>query len=214
MKSIKRISLLLMAMTLFIGSANAKIFSFGVKAGANFNKLSFNKEIMKDINSANSTGWEAGLMVEGNIPLIGLGFDLSLMYARMNNNGDIYDNLNNTTIYDAGKNFLMIPLNVKYKISLPVVGKYLAPYVFTGPNFLINLDKNTLQYLKNKTCQTAWNVGIGVEFFNHLQVGASYNFGLGKIGDKIAGSLTGTNSDNMTYTVKNNYWMVTAAYLF
>lgn len=214
MKAIKRISLLVMAMTLFIGSANAKMFSFGVKAGANFNKLSFSKEIMKDINSANSTGWEAGLMVEGNIPLIGLGFDLSLMYARMNNNGDIYDNLNDTYVYDAGKNFLMIPLNIKYKISLPVVGKYLAPYVFTGPNFLVNLDKNTFKYIKNKTCQVAWNLGIGVEFFNHLQVGASYNFGLGKIGDKIAGSLTGTNQNDMTYTVKNNYWMVTAAYLF
>lgn len=213
MKTIKRIALLVLAMTLFIGNAEAKWLSFGIKAGANFNKLSFSKEILNDINKANSTGWEAGVMVEANLPIVGLGLDLSLMYARMNNNGDIFNNDTQEMIYDAGKNFLMLPLNVKYKISLPIVGKYLAPYVFTGPNFVFNLDKNTLEYIKNKTCQVAWNVGLGLEFFNHLQVGASYNFGLGKIGDKITNSIIGTNQD-MTFTVKNNYWMVTAAYLF
>lgn len=214
MKTIKRLSLLVMAMMLFAGSANAKLFTFGIKAGANFNRLSFSKEIVKDINKANSTGWEAGVMVQCNIPIVGLGADLSLMYARMNNNGSIYDNNTNELVYDAGKNFLMLPLNIKYKFTLPVVGNYIAPYLFTGPNFLFNLDKNTLQYIKNKTCQVAWNVGLGLEFFNHLQVGASYNFGLGKIGDKVVNSVVGTNQTNMDYTVKNNYWMVTAAYLF
>lgn len=212
MKSFKRIAVLITALLIFAGSANAKIFSFGVKAGANFNKLSFSKEIVNDINKANSTGWEAGVMVEANIPVVGLGVDLSLMYARMNNNGSIFDSTGNE-VYDAGKNFLMLPLNLKYKISLPVVGKYLAPYVFTGPNFLFNLDKNTLKYIKNKTCQVAWNLGIGLEFFHHLQVGASYNFGLGKIGNSIVDKIAGTNQ-NVEYTVKNNYWMVTAAYLF
>lgn len=212
MKSFKRIALIVASVLLIAGSANAKTFSFGIKAGANFNKLSFSKEIVHDINKANSTGWEAGVMVEANLPIVGLGVDLSLMYARMNNNGSIFDS-KGQEIYDAGKNYLMLPLNIKYKISLPVVGKYLAPYVFTGPNFLFDLDKHTLDYIKNKKCQVAWNLGIGLEFFNHLQVGASYNFGLGKIGNSIVDGLVGTNQ-NVNYTVKNNYWMVTAAYLF
>lgn len=212
MKSFKRIALIVASVLLIAGSANAKTFSFGIKAGANFNKLSFSKEIVHDINKANSTGWEAGVMVEANLPIVGLGVDLSLMYARMNNNGTIFDS-KGQEIYDAGKNYLMLPLNIKYKISLPVVGKYLAPYVFTGPNFLFDLDKHTLDYIKNKKCQVAWNLGIGLEFFNHLQVGASYNFGLGKIGNSIVDGLVGTNQ-NVNYTVKNNYWMVTAAYLF
>lgn len=213
MKTFKRIALLAMAVILCTVSANAKIFSFGVKAGANFNKLTFSKEIVNDINKANSSGWEAGVMVEANIPVVGLGVDLSLMYARMNNNGNIYND-QEQLIYESGKNFLMLPLNLKYKISLPVVGKYLAPYVFTGPNFLFNLDKNVLKNIKNKSCQVAWDLGIGLEFFNHLQVGASYNFGLGKIGNSIVNGLVGTNQNNVEYTVKNNYWMVTAAYLF
>ena len=212
MKALRRLTLIVAAMLLFAGSANAKIFSFGVKAGANFNHLSISNPLDNMKDKANSAGWEAGVMVEANVPIIGLGFDLSLMYARMNNNGNIFDK-DNEPIFEGGKNFLMIPLNVKYKISLPVVGKYLAPYVFTGPNFAFNLDKNTLNYIKNKTCQVAWNVGLGLEFFSHLQVGASYNFGLGKIGNSIFDKVTGTNQD-VKYSVKNNYWMVTAAYLF
>lgn len=212
MKTLKRIMLVVAAVMIFAGSANAKVLRFGVKAGANFNRLSLNSEIVNDFkNKANSTGWEAGVMMEGNVPLIGLGFDLSLMYARMNNNGQIVDKYGNE--FEGGKNFLMIPLNVKYKITLPVVGKLIAPYVFTGPNFNLNLGKKTFSDFKNKTCQVAWNLGLGVELLQHLQVGASYNFGLGKIGNSIINSTLGTNQ-NMEYTVKNNYWMVTAAYLF
>lgn len=211
MKTLKRIALVIAALLICSASANAKIFSFGIKAGANFNRLSFSKEIVNDINKANSSGWEAGVMVEANLPIVGLGADLSLMYARMNNNGTIFDN--NEEIYVAGKNFIMLPLNIKYKISLPVIGKYMAPYIFTGPNFLFDLDKNTLKNIKNKKCQVAWNLGIGLEFFHHLQVGASYNFGLGKIGNSIFDGITGIDQ-NTDYTVKNNYWMVTAAYLF
>lgn len=209
MKTLNRIALVLAALLIFAGSADAKIFRFGVKAGANFNKLSFSKNIGTDLtDKANSTGWEAGLMLETNVPLFGLGFDLSLMYARMNNNAEIYEN--GQPIYDASKNFLMLPLNIKYKVSLPIVGKYIAPYIFTGPNFVFNLDKNTLDYIKNKTCQVAWNIGLGVELVNHLQVGASYNIGMGKVGR----SILNINTNEPAYTVKNNYWMVTAAYMF
>ena len=197
----KLFTILAVAIALMVSSANvnAKTFSFGVKAGANFNKLSFNKEILKDFNSDNSAGWEAGLMVEANLPIVGLGADLSLMYARMNNAGGEYGR-------DTGKNFIMLPLNVKYKFSLPVVGNYLAPYVFTGPNFMFKLDKNILKDMQSKTCQVAWNVGLGLEFFHHLQVGASYNFGINKVANYFL--------DAKDYDIKNNYWMVTAAYLF
>ena len=159
MKALKRISLVIVAMLICMGSANAKILRFGVKAGANFNKLSFSENVVNDINKANSSGWEAGLMLEANVPIVGLGVDLSLMYARMNNNGSIY-NSQNELVYDASKNFLMLPLNIKYKLTLPAIGHYVAPYIFTGPNFMFNFDKNILK------------------------------------------------------NVKNNYWMVTAAYLF
>ena len=62
---------------------------------------------------------------------------------------------------------------------------------------------------KTKTFQTAWNIGVGVELFNHLQVAGSYGFGMNNIMKEVAGINT-TND----FKVKNNYWTITAAYLF
>lgn len=214
MKRLTAIFATLVTVLMMSTSVDAKIIRFGVKAGANFNKITLTSvsgalDSFKD--KANSSGWEAGVMIDGQVPIIGLGFDLSLMYARMNNNSEI--DYKGEPLYEGSKNFLMLPLNIKYKFTLPVVGRYIAPYVFTGPNFLINLNKNTLKDLKNKTCQVAWQLGLGLEFVNHLQIGAGYNFGMGKVGNSLFSGVTGVNT-KPEYTVKNNYWMVTAAYLF
>lgn len=214
MKTLKRIALIAVALLVFAGNANAKILSFGVKAGLNVNKLHFSKTAIQDLTSKNnSTGWEAGVMAEANIPIIGLGLDVSLMYARMNNSTQSYFQNNNGTMEefngkDAGKNFIMLPINVKYKFNLPVVSKYLVPFIFTGPDFAFKLDKNILDNMKTKTCQVAWNVGLGLELVSHLQIAASYGFGINNIADKL-------NLANSTdLNIKNNYWTVTAAWLF
>lgn len=209
MKTLKRIAIVLAALILFAGNAEAKILNFGIKAGVNVNKLHFNKEFAQDlISNDNSTGWEAGVMAEANVPLIGLCFDVSLMYARMNNNTQAYTQNMIFNGKEAGRNFLMLPINIKYKFNFPAISRYLSPFVFTGPDFAFKLDKNTLQYMKTKTCQIAWNVGLGVQLIRHLQIAASYGFGINNIADKM-----GANTVNFE-NVKNNYWTVTAAWLF
>lgn len=157
-------------------------------------------------------------MADVNIPLLGFGADVSLMYARMNNAASATYDQNgvaigaNNSLY--GKNFLEIPVNIKYKISLPVVGSLVAPYVFTGPNFAFCLDKSYQDSnlgLKSKAFQMAWNVGIGLEFLKHLQIGASYGFGCNNIVEKIG---VVDASKLVDSKAKNNYWTVTAAYIF
>lgn len=214
MKTLKSIALVAVALLICATSANAKIFSFGIKAGLNINKLHFNKEAFTDVtNPDNSTGWEAGVMTEINVPIVGIGFDVSLMYARMNNSSQAYFHENGNVLgafdgRNVGKNFLMLPINVKYKFNLPVVSHYIVPFIFTGPDFAFKLDKNIVNAVKTKTCQVAWNVGLGVEFISHLQVAASYGFGINNIAEKF-------NVVNATdLNVKNNYWTVTAAWLF
>ena len=87
-----------------------------------------------------------------------------------------------------------------------MIEKIIKPYVFTGPTFAFKLDKDTFKDMKTKTCQVAWNVGLGVELINHLQVGASYGFGMNNIAKNWL--------DAKNLKVKNNYWTVTAAWLF
>lgn len=217
MKTFKKLAVVMAAVMILAGSASAKIVNFGIKAGMNVNHLSFNKKALEDLtDKGNSTGWEAGVMAEFNVPVIGLCFDASLMYARMNNSTQYYfdNNGNKITAFDGdnvGKNFIMLPINIKYKFNLPVVTNYLSPYIFTGPEFAFKLDKNILNEMKTRTCQVAWNIGIGLELINHLQIGASYGFGINNIAKKLV------SSDNLNPTdlnIKNNYWTVTAAWLF
>ncbi len=228
MNTIKKILLAVVIALTAVGISEAKPIAFGVKAGLNVNNLKFNKDIAK---SDNSCGWTAGVMADFTIPIIGLGCDVSLMYSRMNNSSNVtYEpgfavpnpdlagstqigeqSINNSSLY--GKNFIEIPINLKYKLTLPVISNYLKPYVFTGPNFAFRLGKNledNVRNIKSRTCQIAWNVGLGVEVFNHVQIGASYAFGINNIVERI--NLGDFHTSDIK--AKNNYWTVSAAYLF
>lgn len=200
MNTIKKIFVTLVIALVGMGVANAQ-FRFGIKAGLNVDNLHFNETIL---DKDNGLGWTAGLMTEFQVPVIGLCFDLSLMYTHMNS-----DLISDAGEYIKNKNFIEIPLNLKYKFKIPMVANVFSPYIFTGPAFAFKLDKNTIDAFKTKTCQMAWNVGLGFELIRHLQIGASYGFGMNNI---LADKVVGVN--NTELKVKNNYWTITAAYLF
>ena len=204
MKSYKKIILTLIVALCGMGVANAQ-FRFGVKAGLNMNSLHLNS-LENNFNKDNHCGYTLGVMTEFQVPIIGIGFDLSAMYTRMNSVLDAKAPEEENVSYN--KNFLEIPLNLKYKIGLPIVGSIITPYVFTGPSFAIKLDKNSIDAIKTKTCQVAWNVGLGVELIKHLQISGSYGFGMNNVA-KFTGLV-----NTETVKVKNNYWTVTAAWLF
>lgn len=203
----KKFLLVVVVALLGVGACNAQ-FKFGVKAGLNLNKIDF-KQFENNWNGTNGLGYTVGLMTEFQVPIIGLCFDASLMYTRMNSESQLAHAVDAEKTV-VGKNFLEIPVNIKYKLPLPVVGNIISPYIFTGPSFAIKLDKNTIDYFKAKTCQVAWNVGLGVELFKHLQVGASYGFGLNNVISKY--DVLGINTESIK--AKNNYWTISAAYLF
>ncbi|MDE6009967.1 MAG: PorT family protein [Muribaculaceae bacterium] len=234
-KKIAAAALILLAGT---GISQARLFTYGVKAGLNVNKLKLNKDIA---SSSNSCGWTAGFMVDFTVPVIGISADASLMYSRMNNDpeiryvnsatrsagkdfvgsptsslsGSTYTTASGASVY--GKNFLEIPINVKYKFTIPVVASIVKPYIFTGPQFGLRLDKGVKDLandIESRTFQMNWNVGLGVQLINHLQVSASYGIGCNNVVKKLTESTTGINVSNDNYKVKNNYWTVTAAWLF
>ena len=58
-------------------------FRVGVRAGMNINKLHL-QDVGKNVESDNRCGFTAGAMAEFTIPVVGISFDVSLMYTRMN----------------------------------------------------------------------------------------------------------------------------------
>lgn len=207
----KRIIAALMLIVLTATTANASGFRFGIKAGVNIDKLHFD-HVADSFEPDNRAGFTGGITTEFQVPLVGLCFDASLMYSRMNSRFPTItaiDNGTETIIKSEGHDFFSIPVHVKYKIGLPIVGNIIAPYIFTGPDFAFRLGSSD-NVFKTKTFQCAWDLGLGVELVNHLQVSAGYSWGMNNI-MKTAGIVTNTSND---IKAKNNYWTITAAYLF
>lgn len=219
MKTLYKSLLVAIVAILAVGTASAD-FRWGIKAGVNVNHVDFQKIMDKAgaqqtlTDKSNQAGWMAGLMAEFTIPIVNLGADVSLLYARQN----VADDAKFEKYYE-NQNFLDIPVNLKWKIGLPVVGKIVTPMIYTGPDFMFVLNKNTLDYISEKKCEVGWNVGIGLELLKHLQIQAGYTFGLNSVA-KYAGTvenLTGIDVPDLELQdlkVKKNYWSVTAAYLF
>ncbi len=192
----KKIIIAIAFCAFLISPATAQ-FRFGVKAGMAINDLKFNKDI---IASENQKGFTGGVVTEFTMPVIGIGVDASLLYARRSFDVVEMDNSKTTD----NRDYIDIPINLKWKIGIPVVGKIITPYITTGPDFSFLLSKKNISNAwTNKTVDTAWTVGAGVQLFNKLQVGATYGWGLTK---------SASNEDAL-YS-KSRCWTITASFFF
>lgn len=199
MKSFYKAMLVAMVAIFSFGYASAD-FRWGIKAGLNFSNLNY-KDVKGTVTDPNNrTGWQAGLMAEFTIPIVNIGADASLLYARQN--------VDRNVEFAANRDFIEVPINLKWKIGLPVVGKVVTPMIFTGPDLLFGLNEKVFDDMQTRKCEVGWNVGIGLEFLNHLQITGGYCFGINSVA-KYTGLV-----DTESYRVKKNYWSVSAAYLF
>lgn len=197
MKSIRTIvAAVVVALGMVAVPAAQAQFRFGAKVGLNVNKLHFNKEIT---NSDNRAGFTGGVMMEFTAPIIGVGMDLSAMYVRRNAKF-----MEENNIKDFHNDYIDIPLNLKWKINIPLINNVFRPFLTTGPSFAFLTSKKSFDNFRNRKCDVAWNFGFGAELLKHVQIGASYGMGLNKA--------TGNSDDKIEG--KNRYWTVTAAYLF
>lgn len=188
------------AVAMLAGAPSAQAqFRFGPKVGLNVNKLHFNGST---IDSDNRAGFTAGLMAEFTAPIIGVGMDASVMYVRRSARWAQAQQIDK-------RDYIEIPLNLKWKMNIPVINAVARPYLTTGPSFAFLTSRKSFQEFRNKKTDVAWNFGFGVELLRHLQVGASYGLGLTKALEEV-------NAINGAAGIegKNRYWTVTAAYLF
>lgn len=184
--------------------ANAQ-FKIGPKVGVNISTLSLGGDLSKNFKSSNISSFTGGVMAEFMVPIIGVGIDASVMYTRK---GSDLKEITTESTAKQHTDYVEIPVNLKYKFSLPVVGSFMSPFVYAGPSFAFRVGDNLADQYKNKSFETAINVGIGLEFFNHLQIAGQYGWGLGKAMEFENDVL------NSTLNGKSRAWTVTAAYLF
>ena len=196
---------LVFAALLFLGIGQvSEQVRLGVKGGLNIASVHFSTDVLQ---SDNVTGFQIGPMIEGSLPLVGLGFDAAILYAQKG--------LETKTVSgektSLKNDYIDVPVNLKWKLGLPVMKVYLAagPYVGfrVGGNKIWELPGSMVDQVKTKSFSAGLNFGAGVELISHLQVGL--NYGLGLTNNYSMESLSLTKSDG-----KNRGWSVTAAILF
>ncbi|MCD8236401.1 MAG: porin family protein [Prevotellaceae bacterium] len=197
----KLFGIIMVAVAMFVATpANAQ-FKFGLKAGLNVSKVSFDKDVAKNAIDSR-TGFFVGPMAEFTVPIIGLGADVAVLY---DNKGVEVDDVSETLQY------IDIPINVKYSIGL---GSIAGVYVATGPQFSYNIGGK--QIFENeyslKSSEFSWNVGAGVKLLGHLQVGYNYNIAIGKTGE--VDNVVNAANELIKNDVKNNTHQISVAYLF
>lgn len=214
----------LLAAVLFFGTllgihapANAGGFQWGVKGGVTVNDFKFNADMF---DASNRCGYTFGLTSKFTVPVVNLGFDASLMFTRrsvrvaeeipgVDANGNVTGS-NVIDRYNVNSNYIEIPINLRYEIGLPVVGKFVTPFLTTGPDFSFLLSKeNAENALTKKKFDFAWNFGFGLLFVQKLQIHASYGLGINNAASS-GESLYGVKLGDM----KNRFWTVSAAYYF
>ena len=202
----KATKILLALLAILLGGATASaggLFKVGPKVGLTVNSMHFDESVL-DAN--NKTGWTAGLMTEFRVPVIGIGADLSLMYVRRNTQFCLQNNITRD-----GRDYIEIPLNLRYNFGLPVVSKFLTPYLAVGPSVsFLTSRRNIEEAYRNKSVDWALNFGFGVQLMNHLDINARYGLGL----TKAVNTISNISGEPAGIEGKNRYWTISVAYLF
>ena len=209
----KFLTLLLVAIATTTASAQ---FNFGIKAGVNIaEKPTLNVEELKS-NLKGNTGWLVGPTAKFIIPVIGLGIEANALYSQTKVDVD-YESVLTQSIE--------VPVYLRYEITLPVVNKFLEPFIAVGPQFGWNIGNKTVtlenldlvagelvtrEYNINES-NVSLNLGLGFILFDHVQIHGNYNLAL-----KNTASIKSIRglAEEFTSDVKTNLWQVSLAYIF
>lgn len=228
----KLISILVLAVAIVATPMAQAELRLGAKLGANV--TNFNGDFENyDYSSAQLANFTGGLTVEWMFAF-GLGFDVSALYtakgAQYDLGEDLFGNLGDeiiTSVLGAEpklKNvvhYVEVPINLKYKLSIPVIEDLVIPFIYTGPSFAFKvgeaitfgekpLDLKAIQ-IDNSAVDFAWNVGLGAEIIKHLNVAVQYGWGLGKATDIKIANIEDITGDN---AIKSGAWTITLGWMF
>ena len=131
----KKLFGLLATICLFATMPATAQFKIGIKGGVTLpEKPAANFEEIKNCLMGN-TGWFVGPTAKLMIPVVGLGIEAELLYSQSN-------------VEIEGQNVKIqnidVPVNLRYDLSLPVVSRYVVPFITVGPQFSWYVSKNNV----------------------------------------------------------------------
>lgn len=202
--------------TLIVFSAGTMLFAqLGIRAGinlANEIKSFSNEDISAGFSTENLTGYHIGLVYQTMPQKSGLGGDFGLLLSQKGYTYNDSLSIANAVLQGYKEiNYLEVPFNLRYRLKLAFLGIYGYGGLYTG--YALNGKK--VDETQNSTEEIGfqnfmnrldfgYNLGVGVEFFRKIQLGATWSQGLKKIESTNSGTTEpeGINrvfSLNLTY---------------
>lgn len=213
----KKLFGILLTLALFTAAPAAAQFNWGIKAGVNIAEKPSN---LSDLKSAakGDAGWYIGPMAKVTLPIVGLGLEANLLYSQTNSE------VGGETIK---RKCIDLPVYLRYELSLPVVNKFLEPFIAVGPQWSWNIgDKNFVvdainavsgEYPADYTLRSSnlsLNLGLGAVILDHFQIHANYNLALGSTSDYRNEFDAVSNIYSNVVKSRTNVWQVSVAYIF
>jgi len=200
----KLLTFIILVSAMMMPDAATAQVKFGLKGGLNVTNMSLSSDLFEVENRA---GFFIGPSIKFKVPLVGLGFDLSLLYdqreAKLKDASDEASTLKQQSV--------QVPVNLRYSFGLSSLASL---YLFAGPQFGFNVGDKEQNSYKLKDTNFSVNAGLGLLLLNHLQVSANYNIACGKTADVDLGTAVSGVSNIVTGNTKNNAWQVALAYYF
>ncbi len=189
--------LLLLLVVVLTSLSSAAQLRYGFRLGGSFAKASLSHA--PEMSMKNGSGFSGGLLLEWQMGNNGFAPDIAVLYTRYRSR--LIDEVSGPA--SIGRNFIEIPLHLKYKFFLSSSNNLVAPMIYTGPSLLIRLGKGNPEQLSTKSAQPGWDVGIGLDIINFIQLSAGYRFGLGNaVGESaVPGACLRTNGWNVAANI-------------
>ena len=181
----KKIILSMMMTVCFLNLIHAQV-NFGLKAGINFANFDY-----KDANLKieNSTGWQTGILLQVQDPVLGLGIQPELLYTVINGNVDHHSN---------SIHYFRVPVNLYKSFNLVMI----RPFIEAGPYFSYALNFVGTVF-DSRIDKFDWGIGLGAGVgISKLLIGARYSWGLQDV------------SSMKEFEMKNNTFCLSLALLF
>lgn len=164
--------IILLAIILTSLSATAQL-RYGFRLGGSFAKASLGDA--PGMSMKNGSGFSGGLLLEYQMENNGFAPDIAVLYTHYSSR--LMDEVSGPA--KMGRDFIEVPLHLKYKFYLSSTNNLVAPMVYTGPSLLVRLGKANPEQMSTKSLQPGWDLGIGLDIINFIQLSAGYRFGLG-----------------------------------
>lgn len=185
-------------------------FNWGIKAGVN---LAGEPSSLKEtgLSKDGKTGFFVGPTAKVIIPVLNIGLEGNLLYSQSGT--ELGGN-------SAKRHSIEVPIYLRYDFALPIVNKFVEPFIAVGPQFGWVLSDGEESWKvagdiykwEYKKSNFSLNLGAGATLLNHVQLHINYNIALGNTGE-LKSDPTSAGWDYIKGS-KVNTWQVSAAYIF